>query len=202
MDLADALVGEADVVVRPPADLGKGRANRIADSFRRTLVQHFEHHEGLAWRLDGSLVEQRVGERWRRRLRAQDYPFLRRDRGRRWRGIQHIGVEAELLPADANDVGTREPVRALDLLAVHEHAVRAGVAYHVAVLGRRQLGVAARDLVPRHDDVTARVAADDEPLLGNRVLLAIHERYEPPPRRGHLAGRAGAPSSTLGGNRL
>ena len=76
-----------------------------------------------------------------------------------------------------------EPVRALDPLAVHEHAVRAHVAHHVAVLGRRELGVAARDLVARHHDVAPRIAADHQPALGDRVLLAVHERHEPAARR-------------------
>ena len=63
VNLADTLVGEAHVAVGPPADVGKGRANRIAHPFRGTLIEHLERGEQRAWiPSDRALIEQRVGE--------------------------------------------------------------------------------------------------------------------------------------------
>jgi hypothetical protein len=61
----------------------------------------------------------------------------------------------------------------LDPLAVDEGPIGAAVYQHIALRSRHDLGVAARDILIRHDDVAARLTTKNHRTGADRVLTAV-----------------------------
>src|SRR5436309_608727 len=79
-------------------------------------------------------------------------------------GRHYVRVEAKLFSADPHDVGARQQLRLLHSVAVHVDAVRAVIVDEVASLGGHDLGVPARHLILRDDDIRACLATNRDAL--------------------------------------
>ena len=92
---------------------------------------------------------------------------------------REIGIEPELVISDPDHVGPGQHPLPLDPLAVDEGAVGAAVHQHVALRSRHDLGVAAGDILVRHHDVAARLAAEDQRRGADGVLPAVGQTDQP-----------------------
>ncbi len=122
------------------------------------------------------------------RGRASGRPHLPRGRRR-----SRVGVEAELLFANRDHVGPGEEALPLDPRVIHRRAVRARVNDQVSLGSLYDLGVAARHVLARHDDVAGRIAPEDERRTSDCVLAAVRQRDDATARVG-----GGLPSLCLG----
>src|SRR5438132_1427858 len=131
---------------------------------------------------------------------------LRRASGRpRWRGGSRRGgrrvrIEAKLLVAQSNHVGPGEDPLTLHALLVHERPVGTRVDQQIALWRLDDLGVPARNVLPRYHHVAPRLAAEHQRRRGDHVLTAVREAYDPTAR--HADGRRfGAGLGRSGGRR-
>ena len=90
-------------------------------------------------------------------------------------GRHRLGIEAELLAADADDVAPRQYARSGNALAVDDGAVGARIGDDVAVRAGPDLGMTPRHLGAHDDHLAPRIAAEDEPGAGDGVFPAIGE---------------------------
>src|SRR2546427_10635714 len=99
---------------------------------------------------------------------------LRRASGRpRWRGGSRSGgrrvrIEAKLLVAQPNHVGPGEDPRTLHALLVHERPVGTRVDQQIALWRLDDLGVPARNVLPRYHHVAPRLAAEHQRRRGDQ----------------------------------
>ncbi len=213
---ADAGLGEDDVVVVGAADVHHRGTHRQTLPLERTTTdeqrgERCHHHGGRRRRRRGwgryrrrerrDAVE-RIGEGRHRRERGRrgGHPMkrvvqaLRRAErgpaqdGRRDAG-HRLGIEAELLAADADHVTARQDPRAGNTLAVDDRAVGARIGDDVAVGAGTDLGMPPRDLGAHDDNFAAGIAAEDNPGGGDGVLPSVGQADEAPRRRG--TGRTG-----------
>ena len=94
---------------------------------------------------------------------------------RRDGGSGDVGVEPELVGADAQYITASQNLHPLDPVPVDEQAVRAGVRDHVSGVARDDLGVTPGDVRRRDDDVASGVAPEDQPGQRHHVLAAVDQ---------------------------
>src|SRR2546425_12063961 len=110
-----------------------------------------------------------AGLRGHGRRRFSGRPRLRAGGG----GGHHVGVEAEALLTDPDDVGTLQDALPLDALIVDERPVGARVHQQVALSGLDDFRVTARDVLPGSDDVAPRLAPEHHRRARDHILPAV-----------------------------
>src|SRR5207253_3597903 len=96
-------------------------------------------------------------------------------------------IEAKLLVGQPNHVAPGEDPLTLHALLVHERPVGTRVDQQIALWRLDDLGVPARNVLPRYHHVAPRLAAEHQRRRGDHVLTAVRETYNPTAR--HADGR-------------
>ncbi len=84
--------------------------------------------------------------------------------------------------SNPHHVGSREKPLADDPLAIDECPVGTEVRHHVALGRGDDLGVAARNLLVRNDDVADRLPAEDDRRPLDRILPTVRKAHQAPSR--------------------
>ncbi|OLC71975.1 MAG: hypothetical protein AUH78_17005 [Gemmatimonadetes bacterium 13_1_40CM_4_69_8] len=109
-------------------------------------------------------------------------------------GGHQVGVEAEALLTDPDDVGTLQDALPLHALIVDERPVGARVHQQVALSGLDDFRVTARDVLPGSDDVAPRLAPEHHRRARDHILPAVGKAHHPAARVGGGARLAGGPN--------
>ncbi len=107
-----------------------------------------------------------------------------------------IGVEAKLVIADPDHVGSGQQVSLPASFPIDVRAVDAEVHQQVALRVRPDLGMVTRHVVAGNHDIRARVPADPEWALTHVVFPAVRKTHQP--SAGGSSGRLAA----LGGDQI